>query len=215
MRHTRPLPTATPAPARRRLLAVAAVAAVAVLWSLASPAWGHATLVSSTPADGDRLPAAPATVGFTFSEEVTTGLGGIVVLDRDANRMDRGVTTRPAPNQVRADLVADMPNGTYLASYRVVSADGHIITGAIVFAIGEELDAAAVQGLVTTDNPVVTATSAVGNFALYAGSLTAIGLAVFMTLVASAGPDRRRLASGVRLAVGLAAWPGARGAFPA
>jgi copper transport protein len=175
-----------------------------LLGALAGPAWGHATLVSSTPAGGDTLPAAPATVGFTFSEEVTTGLGGIVVLDRNANRMDRGVTTRPAPNQVRADLRADMPAGTYLASYRVVSADGHIVTGAIVFAVGDELDAAAVEGLVATDDPLVTVASTVGNFALYAGTLTAIGLGVFMTLIHGAGPDRRRLGGGVRLAVGVA-----------
>jgi len=165
----------------------------AVLVASATAASGHAVMVSSTPADGEQLPSAPSTVTFTFNESVTTGLGGITVLDRDARRMDLGATRQPSPNTVQAQLVADMDPGTYLASYRVVSGDGHVITGASVFAVGETIDAASVANLSPTSDPAVRAATTLANMLLYSGALLAIGLALFSLLVHDGGRDRSRL----------------------
>jgi len=180
---------------RGRLAIVMAglVALAAVMFVTATPAAGHAVMVSSTPADGEQLPSAPTTVTFTFNEAVTTGLGGIVVLDRDARRMDLGTTNQPIPTVIQTQIAADTGPGTYLASYRVVSADGHVITGASVFAVGEALDAASVANLSPTSDPVVKALAIVANVLLYAGSLVAIGLALFGLLIHDGGDNRKRL----------------------
>lgn len=196
--HTSPL-AAPPATTRGtthgamvRAMAVIALVA-AVLAGTATPASSHAVMVSSTPADGEQLPSAPATVTFTFNEPVTTGLGGITVLNRDAGRMDLGATRQPSPNTVQVQLVTDMASGTYLASYRVVSGDGHVITGASVFAVGEAVDAASVADLSPESDPVVRAATTATNLLLYAGALLAIGLALFSLLVHDGGRDRSRL----------------------
>lgn len=166
---------------------------MAVVLAAASPASSHAVFVSSVPSDGEQLLTAPDSVTFTFNEDVTAELGGVTVLDRDARRMDLGATTQPSPTQVRANLTDDMGPGTYLASYRVLSGDGHVITGATVFAVGEALDAASVANLTTGSGAVVRGANVAANTLLYAGSLAAIGLALFSLLVHDGAGDRKRL----------------------
>lgn len=186
-------PTADRGLARCDRIVVAMATAVVLLVMLATPAASHAVMVSSTPADREQLATAPSSVTFTFNEAVTTGLGGITVLNRDARRMDLGATAQPSPTQVRADLTADMGPGTYLASYRVVSGDGHVITGATVFAVGEAIDAASVANLSPDTDPAVRALTTIANVLLYAGALVAIGLSLFSLLVHDGGRDRKRL----------------------
>ena len=63
---------------------------------LAAPAEAHATVVTSTPADGTRLATAPASVTIVFDESV--GLGGIGYLhvtDGTGKRVDAGPATHP------------------------------------------------------------------------------------------------------------------------
>jgi copper transport protein len=204
-------------PARRphrrrhaRRFATLVVLAFALITLVPAPhAGAHAAFVSSTPADGERLETSPADVTFAFNEEVTVGLGGITVLNSNGDRVDEGVTTRPAPNQVRVNLRPDLPDGTYLAGYRVVSADGHIVTGATVFAVGEQADRAAVEGLEADRNPVTAVVGVVSGVLLYTGVLTALGLALFVLFVAGRNLDVRRHVTIARAAVII----GAIGAF--
>lgn len=188
------VPSAT-SRARRRILAllVAMVAMAATMATTASPASAHAVLVASSPADGERLPEAPTQASLTFSEGVSVELGGVRVLNGDGQRVDVGTVTQPNDEQLLVGLEPDLPQGTYLISYRVVSSDGHPVSGAVVFAVGDVLDEASVSGLGEADQPLADALGTVGRALAYAGTLLAAGLASFVVFVHDGGPDRRRL----------------------
>ncbi|MEV5747101.1 copper resistance protein CopC [Actinoallomurus sp. NPDC052308] len=127
---------------RRRLaaatLAVCA-AAFTVLVLAASPAAAHAALVSSTPADGTVLTAAPTEVTLTFGEPVRAAPEGVAVIGPDGDRADDGVVRRAGA----AVLAMRLPGlrvrargGTYTVTWRVISADSHPVGGAFTFSIG-------------------------------------------------------------------------------
>jgi methionine-rich copper-binding protein CopC len=102
---------------------------------LSVPAQAHTDLIEAVPADGSELEVAPTKVTFTFNEElleatvrvsITNESGAVVA--KDVAESAGSVVTVPWP--------ADLPVGTYSVSYRVVSGDGHPVTGEIVFTYG-------------------------------------------------------------------------------
>src|SRR3954451_22685307 len=126
----------------RSTLAAAAGARLAgVIGSVllgAAPAAAHASLKSSTPAADSVLATAPRSVELLFNEAVTLLPESVRVFGPDGSRVDDGdvahIRGEAASAAVR--LGADLPTGTYLVSYRVVSADSHPIEGAYTFALG-------------------------------------------------------------------------------
>lgn len=180
------------------------VVLAAVLGAGASPAAAHAVLVSSSPGEGERLPQGPSEVSLVFSEEVDVELGGIQVLDSTGARVDVGAAVQPSPSQLQVDVAPDLGDGTYLVSYRVVSDDGHPINGAVVFAVGDELDEASVAGVGTAGDTVAEVVAFLGRFLTAGGALLAVGLAAFVAFVHDGGPERRRLVALSR-AAGLVA----------
>ena len=100
----------------------------------AVPASAHSQLVSSTPEDGAVLSAPPTEVAFTFDEDLLAGVDVIAITDADGNV----VTSTPVEPQgptVRMPWPAGLPAGMYQVSYRVVSGDGHPVTGAITITV--------------------------------------------------------------------------------
>jgi copper transport protein len=113
-----------------------------LLWTFllfAPAASAHAMVVSSTPADGSRLHAAPRAVTLTFDENVgLTGVGYLHVTDQAGRRVDAGGAFHPAgdPAKISDHLRSGLGDGTYTASFRVVSADSHPVAGTIRFVVG-------------------------------------------------------------------------------
>lgn len=133
------MPLLVPARAPRRrarsLLGAATAASVVLLpFALVGPASAHDELVSTAPADGSSLAEAPEAVTLTFGEDVVELGTAVVVVDAagvkladGALAVDGAVVTRPiAPPTVA---------GTVTVSYRVVSADGHPVTGTFAFTV--------------------------------------------------------------------------------
>jgi copper transport protein len=170
----------------------------------ASPASAHAVVVSSTPRDNEHLVRAPTEVTIEFSEPVSIELGGLKVLDSQGGQVDTGSTEQPRPTTLRAALRSGLPEGTYLASYKIVSADGHAISGAIVFTFGNA-GATDVTGLIEKTSPSLDAASKVTQFVTYAGALLAVGLAFFATFLHDGGDDRRALARGTTIGAAIGA----------
>lgn len=121
---------------RRAAGAVALAVATAALLLVglavgAPPAAAHSGLLSSTPADGDQLDAPPSELVLEFNEDIQ-GLGTEIRVTA-ANEVD--VTD--------GDPVVDGPrvtvplqtsgSGDYDVVWRVVSADGHPISGELSF----------------------------------------------------------------------------------
>jgi copper transport protein len=122
---------------KRLLLLLGALFSVGFLF--ATPALAHATLVASDPADGARLPAAPRAVTLTFDENVGIGdIGYLHVTDHAGQRVDAGNAYHPNGDgtKVADPLESGLGDGTYTASFRVLSADSHPIAGSIAFVVG-------------------------------------------------------------------------------
>ncbi len=110
---------------------IAAFLAVSlVLLAGTMPAEGHASLVSSKPADGSQVATAPGTIELTFSEDVDSGFVGVTAPDGSTLK-----TSEPRIDgaSMSADLATSDQHGTYTVAYRIVSADGHPVSDEIRF----------------------------------------------------------------------------------
>jgi copper transport protein len=112
------------------------LAAVLVALVASPSAWAHARLDSSAPSNDEVLARAPRQVVLRFSEPVETAFGSVRVYDGSASRVDDGRTTRPDASAVAVGLPSDLPEGTYTVAWRVLSADSHPVSGALVFHVG-------------------------------------------------------------------------------
>ncbi len=124
--------------ARSRIWAVAAAALLgaALLWAPA--AFGHATLEGSSPQRGAIAAEQPPAVVFRFSEPVEASFGAVRVYDAGGEQVEQGEAFHPggAGEKLGVRLAPDLPEGSYTATYRVLSADGHVVSGGFVFSIG-------------------------------------------------------------------------------
>lgn len=112
------------------------------LWSLAAfilsflwsaTAFAHAEFRGSDPVHDSLLDALPPVISLRFSEQV-----GVLVLEW---RLPNG-NLQAAKGEAGADVVTVQPpqdagRGTYVLRWRVASADGHPVGGALVFSVGQ------------------------------------------------------------------------------
>lgn len=119
----------------RRALLLALVALLAV----PAAAGAHARLVGTAPERGATLDRAPEQVVFRFSEPVEGAFGALRVFDAQAEQVDDRRITRPGgrTTEIAIGVRPDLPDGSYTATYRVISADGHPVSGGLVFSVGE------------------------------------------------------------------------------
>jgi copper transport protein len=189
------------------LLVVATVCAAGAFVGLADPASAHAVVIGSSPTDGQTLPAAPEDVQITFSEHVSADKNGLTVLNSSGERVDNGdAQVGTTGNVLSATLRSGLADGTYVMNYRVISADGHPVSAAIVFGIGDQtvIDTSGIKTLTASTNPAFEFAAGVARFVTYAAALLAAGLSIFVTFVHDQGPDRWRLTPVVRIAAVVA-----------
>ena len=108
---------------------------LALLLAPAAPASAHAVLETSTPPPNAVLATAPSEVVLTFSEAVRQVPDKIRVIAPDGSRADTGQATfSGAVVSIAVDPAK--PNGTYLVTYRVISADSHPVAGGYTYSVG-------------------------------------------------------------------------------
>lgn len=100
-------------------------------------ATAHSDLISSNPVTGANLEQIPESFSLTFNEELIS-IEGESINTLTLQGTDGASYVLLTPTVAGAVLStkarsAEYPAGTYLLSYRVVSADGHPITGEITF----------------------------------------------------------------------------------
>lgn len=118
----------------RRLVTILAASLVMML-GLAGPALAHDTLISSDPAEGATLTKSPTEVSFTFDLPVKDFNTQLRVFGPNGHNYTTG-----APVITGATVSATMaagPAGEYCAAFRIVSADGHPVTGQIHFTLAD------------------------------------------------------------------------------
>ncbi|MGB0101513.1 MAG: copper resistance CopC family protein [Nocardioides sp.] len=127
-----------------RALLGALLAGVLVLLT-GAPATAHASLLSSDPAEGAVVSTMPEEVVLTFNEPVRLG-GADAVRGFAPDGDDWPLEAEAQDNRVVVTPTADPGTGTVVVSWRVVSEDGHEISGALTFAIGEPSGGGAAAG---------------------------------------------------------------------
>jgi len=112
---------------------LAALATLLVVVGFATGAFAHAALVAVEPASGSMLVAAPKAVDLRFNEAVTPG--AIQLID-GAGRARDDARVSASGETISVAMPPDLPQGTAVVSYRVISQDGHPVAGSVIFSIG-------------------------------------------------------------------------------
>lgn len=112
---------------------LAALATLFLVVGFATGASSHAALVAAEPASGSMLATAPKAVELRFNEAVTPG--AIRLID-GAGRARDDVRVTASGETVSVAMPGDLPQGTAVVSYRVISQDGHPVAGSVIFSIG-------------------------------------------------------------------------------
>jgi copper transport protein len=122
----------------RRTHLLVGVLACATLLASAPAAWAHAQLLGTSPLSGAVVPTQPREVIFRFNQAVGGTLGAVRVYDAQGEEVDNLDVSHPDGREhwMGVGLKPGLPDGTYTATYRVISADTHIVYGGVVFSIG-------------------------------------------------------------------------------
>lgn len=188
------------------LLALVALVAALVLGT-AAPASAHALLVSTDPVEGSVLPESPERITFTFSEAVTSVPDGVQAYDAAGEPL--GSAVEVSGEEVGVVLDEEVAEGTVVVVWRVLSDDGHPVSGSLTFSVGAPSPTVVPPPDVDTSTsdvpPELSAARGVG----YVGLLLAVGLVGFALLLLpgdrTADRARRRLVVATRGATAVTA----------
>ncbi|MDA1385452.1 MULTISPECIES: copper resistance CopC/CopD family protein [Glycomyces] len=175
------------APATRSAWSSLAAALVGALLGVvfgalaASGAWAHATATKTEPASGALLDAPPSEVVVEFNEPVTPVDAATGVVAPDGDRADTGLTQNEEETTLHIAVDADQ-EGTYLVGYRVVSHDGHPVSGTFTFSVGAETEAPSATALTAGTDPFVQALLYGNRWFGYAALALALGAGIFLAL---------------------------------
>jgi copper transport protein len=171
------------------LRAVAGLAALLMALCLATSAFAHASLVSADPADGSVVASAPKTLQLQFNESVAPAVVSLI----DAAGIARAVTVRAVDRSVVIVLPDDLPQGTQVVSYRVVSQDGHPVGGSLVFSIGNVTGGAPSGSVITADTLMLPVLIWLFRIGVYLGLFVGVGGVFFAAWIGWSGSGERAI----------------------
>jgi methionine-rich copper-binding protein CopC len=154
------------------------VIALSVLSPLAPAANAHDSVLLTVPADGEQVDLAPTEIAITFTDDILE-LGAIVMVvdGEDENWADGDMRLEGA--QATQPVAADLPDGAYDVRWRVVSADGHPVSGTFAFTVGDAKPEPAVNEAATAaPDPSSDADAATAGSAENADAATGLPLIV-------------------------------------
>lgn len=188
----------------RKLVAGALVSMVTVV-ALAGPASAHAQLISTQPASGAVLASSPTAVTVRFDESVGVRPDGLQLRDATGTRVDHGGLRRIDGGRTIQLPVSDLPNGGYVVTWRVVSADGHPVSGGVSWRIGlssTAVDSSVLQQALNAEggDAVVHGFAAAFRALLYAALVVLVGGLLFLPLAWPDGAGDARLRTLFRVA---------------
>ena len=177
-----------------------AICALVVAGALTAPATAgaHAVLQHSTPHADATVDRSPRSIVFDFNERVAAGPGAIRVFDERGRRIDHGEIEHPRPQSAGVPLPGSLGRGVYTATYRVISADGHPVSGGISFGVKAPVRVGrtgpTVAELLADQEPGAAVEGAYGTVRglQYAALLLLLGALAFRLLVWPAGASTGR-----------------------
>lgn len=98
------------------------------------PAWSHAILVKSQPAQDETVAESPKQIDLWFNDAVRSEYKAVAVIDAAGKRVDNHDVDQSLTDGSHIyATVGSLPAGKYTVRYRVVSQDTHIVTGKFEF----------------------------------------------------------------------------------
>lgn len=136
---------------RLRVVVVCALLAGLTMVGLATPASAHNVLLSSVPAAGAKLATGPSLIRFDFDAPVQHGNDTIVVIGPAGKHWERSSRATVLGDAALTQVAPLGPAGKYTATYHIISADSHPVSGSITFQLtkagkGKPVSASAVPG---------------------------------------------------------------------
>ena len=119
----------------RRLAVVGGLVALAAAAAPSGGVSAHAELIESTPASGAHLLEPPGAITLRFSEPVEPLDDPIALLDAGGNRVELGAPV--VDGATVTAVVPDLADAAYVVDWQVVSSDGHPVSGAFTFTVGD------------------------------------------------------------------------------
>ena len=178
---------------RARALLLLLVAVAGLLLGSAGPAGAHSTLIGSDPAEGAVLDAAPERIRFTFDEAVAGVPDGVRVFDAEGAPVASSAAV--SGTELAVTLTEQPGPGTLVVVWRVVSEDGHPVSGSLTFSVGSaSTDVVPPPSTSTASTRAPVALSLV-RWVGYGGLLLSSGLVAFALLVVPAGELTGRVRS--------------------
>ena len=182
----------------KRVLALVGLTLALVL-AIASPASAHATLLTTEPQPQGTYDTSPKAIDLRFNEPVEVSLGDIRLFDGRAQRIVTAPPEHPNGNgnEVRVAL-PKLDDGTFVVTWRVISADTHPVEGAFTFQVGATATVKNASGLAArllSSQSGSTATGvayAVDRAAVFASLALLIGSVVFLAAVFPRGRSVKR-----------------------
>jgi copper transport protein len=197
------------------------------LLALPPEARAHAVLQDTSPARGTTLEKQPDVIGFSFSEPVEGSFGAVRVFDSAGKQVQSGDVLRPqGQKSIGVRLRSGLREGSYTATFRVLSADSHPVSGGFVFSVGRPSSPSQTVAQLTSGGDTGHVTQVgygIARGVTYAATGLAIGALIFILLVwlpglrSVAGGDARwreaseRFAARMRMLLAIALTAGAFG----
>ncbi|MGO1831872.1 MAG: copper resistance CopC family protein [Brevibacterium yomogidense] len=121
---------------RLRFLILIGLAYVALSASLSTPVIAHDQLLSSTPSVDENFSDAPQEISLQYSAEVMQVGAQVLLTDSEGGSFAVGEPSFDGTS-VSAQITDELPEGAYTIAWRVVSSDGHPISGIVPFTVGD------------------------------------------------------------------------------
>ena len=99
---------------------------------IASPAFAHARLIRSSPAEGARI-RSPAHIVLTFSEALEPAFSGALLMDKDGRNLS-GDPVKVSGRRITL-TPARLEPGVYVVSWHSVGHDGRRLDGHLHFRV--------------------------------------------------------------------------------
>ncbi|MCE7001506.1 copper resistance protein CopC [Kibdelosporangium philippinense] len=133
-------------------MSAALLLSATALLSTAAPALAHTSLKSSDPQKNSSINTVPSQIQLTFSEPVQVEPGAVSVAGPGGEQWTVGqVTVDKAV--VTAPVTPIGPAGQYTINWRVISGDGHPLTGKVPFTLTVPAAAPTTTTPTTTTSP--------------------------------------------------------------
>ncbi|WP_309133077.1 copper resistance protein CopC [Brevibacterium sp.] len=140
-------PFRRPHGATRPVLAAIALV-MAMIWLASTPALAHDQLITETPSNGDSVKSAPDAVTMEFSGSPQK-LGNEIDVLHDGQNIATG-SPEVQFHTVTQKLRTDLPSGDYTVKWRIVSEDGHPVSGDFTFTVEDDSSTGTAQPSTTS-----------------------------------------------------------------